>query len=1514
MRNLLTRADEEILLELADPCKGFEQELNATKPNDRARFGLPLLLMGRAFSTDAFPKTFAQLVITVQDTNWFIHLPTFLQGIKDFNHQDVEHLENVLHILKVFLTKMPSTHDQILLALRYLCKVRDIPSPIKHNLEDQIGELLRSTNEMKTQKEEQKIADSFMKEDFLKPPEDFLEISVLPSEADLVRDEKPFIRMNKCHGRYQDLAHYLDVQFRLLRADFVGPLQHGIQTYLQSKYQQVPQRGPEQDIRIYENVRVIGPVCHRHGIAYRIQFDTKRLKNVQWETTKRFLFGSLVCLSADNFESVFFGIVANGDAKSLSKGKVDISIEGEREAFLQLDYSESLVMVESMAFFEAYRPVLLGLQTVLHSGLAMSSYIVECKMEPKPPNYLRRNSTCYDMRCLIPNGEKSRQWSKVPVLQRGMWPSANDLGLESSQYNALNTALTQEFALIQGPPGTGKTFLGLKIAEVLLRNCQEISAVHQKPMMVVCYTNHALDQFLEGIHKFAPDGILRIGSRCKSEILENCRLHIVRKKYKELNLIGNDFRHAAGALHAEMKAKEDEVEKCTATVEHLNKSILYTWRLSEVISDRHQKQFMSMPVHYRYAVMEWLGHQNSMPFQASVENEQEQENVEEFISAEEEVEVINMMRQLDIEDANYDKKAAANRKARVKSMALQQLGIESEDADYTPDAENEWQITAAEKKQRRKDLRRRLANVNAMTQREANAVIDVMQLPIEERWRLYHFWLRKLRRGLRQKTQRMATEYHKAAQRLQEIHDNTDLEVMKHMKVVGMTTTGAARYQHIIQQLAPPIVIIEEAAEVLEAHVVTALNPDCKHLILIGDHKQLRPSPTVYELAYKYHLDLSLFERMVNNGLDCVMLTTQHRMRPEISLLVKPIYPALKNHKSVHNYPAIRGVKHNLFLIDHQRNEDHNEELLSKMNHHEAKYISCLCTYLLQQDYKPEQITVLTPYSGQMSLIKREMPKNKFDGVRICVLDNYQGEENDIILLSLVRSNKVGKLGFLCVENRICVALSRAKMGFYIIGDFTMFGTNAIWANILELVGEHRGPGLPLYCPNHPDNDGIDAVTDKDFNQVPEGGCLLPCECHMPCGHTCSLVCHGYDPEHKNIKCTEPCAHILCTSGHRCPKLCHEECGDYCCVKVSKVLPCGHTARVECSMDVAAVTCKTTCDHVMSCGHPCGGDCTQCLWGRMHIGCMRLCSRPLVCSHSCGNYCCGVCPPCQLPCETRCVHRKCHKPCGEPCAPCLEPCAWVCKHRQCTRPCYAPCNRLPCNRRCRKLLQCGHRCVGVCGETCPPLCRHCNRQELCKIFFGTEDDKNALFVYLEDCGHVLEVTGLDEWVNLNKSKVATKPPKVCPRCKTAIRNNFRYGKALNASSKDIQVVKQRAFDEHDRFHGNHGKILSKIAYINEDDLSLQWQKLIADLKEENKPISNQSWADIHTLMNTSKAIWKTKLDVAVKLVGNAHQSAIKSQITSLATWLNHCPGRFHSEVAGQLDAEWKRLDLFIKVG
>ena len=126
-----------------------------------------------------------------------------------------------------------------------------------------------------------------------------------------------------------------------------------------------------------------------------------------------------------------------------------------------------------------------------------------------------------------------------------------------------------------------------------------------------------------------------------------------------------------------------------------------------------------------------------------------------------------------------------------------------------------------------------------------------------------------------------------------------------------------------MQRLRPRITIVEEAAEVLESHIVTSLTPGCQHLILIGDHQQLRPNPTVYELAKDYNLDVSLFERMVENGMPYERLRLQHRMRPEISKMLEHIYfnPKLENHESVMNFENIKGVARNMYFVDHAQSE-----------------------------------------------------------------------------------------------------------------------------------------------------------------------------------------------------------------------------------------------------------------------------------------------------------------------------------------------------------------------------------------------------------------------------------------------------------------------------------------------------------------------------------------------------------------------------------------------------------------
>jgi hypothetical protein len=735
--------------------------------------------------------------------------------------------------------------------------------------------------------------------------------------------------------------------------------------------------------------------------------------------------------------------------------------------------------------------------------------------------------------------------------------------------------------------------------------------------------------------------------------------------------------------------------------------------------------------------------------------------------------------------------------------------------------------------------------------------LDLKVLSKEQRCHLHHTWVERYFKHHRDRIEGLRKEHDEKLRRISEIESIQVEKILKTVDVIGMTTTGAAKHRLTLQEIKPRIVIVEEAAEVLEGHVITALSSGTDHLILIGDHKQLKPNPTVYELARKYNLDVSLFERMVNNGLTCHSLNTQHRMRPEIAGIMRIIYPDLVDDTSVQRYDSITGVQHNVYFIDHQQPESGSEELKSHSNEHEVEFVVALCKYLLLQGYQSNCITVLTMYTGQLLRLKRSMPKESFEGIRISSVDNFQGEENDIIILSLVRSNKNGKIGFLNVPNRVCVALSRAKKAMYCIGNISMMARqNKLWKKIKNHLHQNSmiGTSLPLCCPKHPEKK-IDATSAEDFKRAPQGGCMSLCGFRLRCGHACHLHCHPVDPRHKEHRCVERCLEELCNLKHRCKKLCHfgedcqpckekvsyvvpscehkhkiqiechergkitcpmpctnklskcghecagkcgEECKSISCqTEVSYTLKCDHTVSIPCSTDVQDYECTEPCEKLLDCGHKCPGSCFKCYEGKFHVKCKQPCKRLLVCSHECKEPCTKYCPPCEMPCENRCNHSYCPAVCGRLCRPCRQLCMWKCEHHECTKRCGEMCDREKCNEPCRKPLKCAHQCVGVCGDFCPRLCRICDKKELQTIFLGNEDEPDALYIELLDCRHVFEVKDLDYWMEgMQQDETGSAVQlKVCPKCKTAIRQSLRYGNIVKKTLADVEKVKAIKLEE-----------------------------------------------------------------------------------------------------------------------
>ena len=117
---------------------------------------------------------------------------------------------------------------------------------------------------------------------------------------------------------------------------------------------------------------------------------------------------------------------------------------------------------------------------------------------------------------------------------------------------------------------------------------------------------------------------------------------------------------------------------------------------------------------------------------------------------------------------------------------------------------------------------------------------------------------------------------------------------------------------------------------------------------------------------------------------------------------------------------------------------------------------------------------------------------------RLTVIDNYQGEERDIVIISLTRSNSLHDIGFMVSSERLNVLLSRARNAMILIGNAETFMCNRkggdLWQRLMGLLreGRHIYDGLPVHCERHLDRHSL-LRNPQDFdNYCPDGGCLEP--------------------------------------------------------------------------------------------------------------------------------------------------------------------------------------------------------------------------------------------------------------------------------------------------------------------------------------------------------------------------------------------------------------------------------------
>ncbi|WP_410951736.1 AAA domain-containing protein [Pseudomonas sp. S1(2024)] len=319
---------------------------------------------------------------------------------------------------------------------------------------------------------------------------------------------------------------------------------------------------------------------------------------------------------------------------------------------------------------------------------------------------------------------------------------------------------------------------------------------------------------------------------------------------------------------------------------------------------------------------------------------------------------------------------------------------------------------------------------------------------------------------------------------------NYDRFLVKTSQLVCGTLVGIGAGAIHIEEMEFDWVIIDEAGRAQASELMIAMQCG-RRVLLVGDHKQLAPmyeKRHVREVARKLQIDereavKTDFERafVVNNG---ITLNTQYRMIEPIGNIVSHCFYNNELHSfrkkagawcSELPYPLNKPVS----WIDSGSGERAvNEDEPEKgkfVNKHEV----AVCLHLLRQLARPEHmeklnakctpmspqpIGVITMYRGQKRLIEEELSRAEWaaplrGAVRIDTVDSYQGSENLILFLSLVRNNDKGFQGFLGDVSRINVALSRAKDRLVVIGSKRMWsGVHAPSAlgSVVSYIAEHQ--------------------------------------------------------------------------------------------------------------------------------------------------------------------------------------------------------------------------------------------------------------------------------------------------------------------------------------------------------------------------------------------------------------------------------------------------------------------------
>ncbi|XP_045433467.1 DNA-binding protein SMUBP-2 isoform X2 [Pipistrellus kuhlii] len=295
------------------------------------------------------------------------------------------------------------------------------------------------------------------------------------------------------------------------------------------------------------------------------------------------------------------------------------------------------------------------------------------------------------------------------------------------------------------------------------------------------------------------------------------------------------------------------------------------------------------------------------------------------------------------------------------------------------------------------------------------------------------------------------------------------LESLRAADVVLATNTGASPDGPL--KLLPDgyfdVVVIDECAQALEASCWVPLLK-ARKCVLAGDHKQLPPT-IVSPKAAQAGLSLSLMERLAQGCCAGAVrtLTVQYRMhRAIMQWASEALYGGrLTAHPSVaeqllRDLPGVAATEETglpLLLVDTAGcglSELEGEEDQSKGNPGEVRLVSLHVQALVDAGVAASDIAVITPYNLQVDLLRQSLAHRHPD-LEIKSVDGFQGREKEAVVLSFVRSNRKGEVGFLAEDRRVNVAITRARRQAAIVCDSRTVSSHAFLKTLLDYFAEH---------------------------------------------------------------------------------------------------------------------------------------------------------------------------------------------------------------------------------------------------------------------------------------------------------------------------------------------------------------------------------------------------------------------------------------------------------------------------